>query len=116
MQNALVSILPFPFVSLRTKSRTKSGFKLLKLLIAGAALSFVALCVVQVNSYARDTYLIQEYQNRIAQLSDENKTMELNSLSSNSLVNMGTYVQSQSFEKADKIQYIKILEGTAVAK
>ena len=81
-----------------------------------AAAVFTLLCIMQVNNYARDTYLIQDYQRKIAGLTAENKALGVNYSGANSLDNVAAYAQSQIFEKAEKISYIKISGATAVAK
>ena len=80
------------------------------------ATAFTLLCIVQVNNYARDTYLIQNYQKKIASLAAENKALEVSYSGINSLDNVAAYTQSQVFEKAEKISYIKISGETAIAK
>lgn len=76
---------------------------------------FLALnCVFQVNAYIRDIYLIGDHQEKISQLNQQQKVLEINFSKINSLSNIDNYVQN--FEKAEKIEYIKILEVTALAK
>lgn len=66
--------------------------------------------VWQINEYSRAIFAIQNYQNNLNLASRENKTLEINFTKSNSLENFGNYLEVQPFEKASKIDYIRILD------
>jgi hypothetical protein len=62
------------------------------------------------------SYQFQRYQIRIAELTGENKFLEVNSANINSLENVDSRVQELGFEKIGKIHYIQIIESSAVTK
>lgn len=110
MQNSLVLNLP-RFFSLGAVFKRVLSFKKLLIFSAVLIISLLALYIFQVNSVVSESYQIQKYQKKITELSEENKILEINSLQLNSLVNIENKVQELGFEKADKIYYIRLLEG-----
>jgi len=70
--------------------------------------------IYQFNLYAASIYFINQYEKKINQLTQENRILEVELAKNSSLVNLGQYVQN--FEKSNKIEYIRILNGTALAK
>ena len=110
MMKLLVSNLPVSVVPLRFNFRLKFLWFFLILVI----FSLLAVCVFQLNAYTSQVYLISSYERQLNYLNQENKTLEINFSKANSLVNIGNYVQN--FEKADKIEYIRVLQSTALAK
>lgn len=74
------------------------------------------LYVFQVTILARSTDLIKDYQGEINELSRDNASLEISLAKQNSLVNIGTLVQSLNFEKTDRVRYLQILEGQVAAK
>ncbi len=64
----------------------------------------------------RETYLIQNYQRKIKELSQENKTLEINFFQANSLSTIESLVKNLNFEKVERIHYIQVLESQVVAK
>jgi len=86
------------------------------MLVITAALALVVACVYQINARTKEVYLLEQYQNRLSVLTQENKVLEINYSKTNSLNSIGDLAQNQLFEKTDKIEYIRILETTALAK
>jgi len=70
--------------------------------------------IYQLNAYTSEVYFIQNSEKKISELTQENKTLGINFAEANSLWNIGNYVQN--FEKAGKIEYIRVLESTVLAK
>ncbi len=70
--------------------------------------------VYQFNTYTAEIYFIRDAERKIDQLSQENKILEINLAEVNSLGNLENYVQN--FKKVDRIDYIRVLEGTVLAK
>ncbi|TFG35110.1 MAG: hypothetical protein E4H47_02320 [Parcubacteria group bacterium] len=85
-------------------------------LTLSVTLSLVAACVFQLNARTREVYLLGQYQDQLNILTQENKVLEINFSKTNSLNSIGDLAQNQLFEKTDKIEYIRILETTALAK
>ena len=77
-------------------------------------LSLLIVCIFQLNAYTGEFYLIQDYERQLNQLSQENKNLEINFSQADSLRNMGNY--AQIFEKAEEVEYIRVLESTVLAK
>ena len=90
--------------------------KSLAVIMFGILVSLIFISILQVNAYTRELYLLQDYEARISQLTGENRYLEINFTKANSLNNIGGFVQNMIFEKAGKIEYIKVLETTALAK
>lgn len=82
----------------------------------GIIVSLLIISVLQVNAYTREMYLLENYQQKIDQLTGGNKYLEINFAKADSLENIGGFVQNMTFEKADNIEYIKVLDTTALAK
>ena len=112
MNNTLTLSLP---ISSTSRFRIK-GFKVLWIFISILTLSLLVVCIFQINAYTKEVYLIQNYEKKLNQLTRENKILEVNFSEVNSLNNVGNYVQNNVFEKANKIDYIRLLESTALAK
>jgi len=102
-----VSIAPF---SLKLGLNLKFLWGLLLL----AIFSLLAVSIYQLNAYTAEIYFIHDSEKKIATLSQENKTLEINLAKADSLWTAGEYVHN--FEKAGKIEYIRVLENTALAR
>ncbi len=111
MNNTLTLSLPISSIS-----RFRISSKFLWIFISILTLSLLVVCIFQINAYTNEVYLIQNYEKKLNQLTRENKILEVNFSEVNSLNNVGNYVQNNVFEKANKIDYIRLLEGTALAK
>lgn len=77
---------------------------------------FFALLIIQLNSYTREYYTVKACEDKISQLNQENKILGIDLSEADSLKNLNYYVQNQTFEKTDKVQYVRVLESTALAK
>ena len=92
----------------------KFNLKFLWIFVLLAIFSLLIVSVHQLNAYTAEVYFIHSSEKKINQLSQENKILEINLAKANSLGNIGHYVQN--FEKAGKIEYIRVLESTVLAK
>jgi len=110
-----VSIINLP-VSIVQPFTFKGRFFSKTFLILSLFLTFslMIISVVQLNAYIKENYLVQNYEERIAQLNQENKVLEVSFSKDNSLNNINNY--AQNFEKVTEVEYIKVLESTVVAK
>ena len=79
-------------------------------------IGFLVFYVFQINTEISKRYLIKDYEKRIAELSSQNKVLEIDSAQNGSLGKMAEIIASQDFEKIDKIHYIRILDTQVVAK
>ena len=82
----------------------------------GILLSLIAISIIQVNAYSKEMYTVSEYQKQITELEGNNRMLEIDLSRANSLNNLEGQLENQVFVKADKIDYIKVLGGTALAK
>ena len=90
--------------------------KLISTCMVGIILSLIAISIIQVNAYTKEMYAVKQYGYRVAELQEETSLLEINLSKANSLNNLNQHVEDQTFVKADKIQYIQLFEGTAMAK
>lgn len=96
--------------------RIRPSFKIFSAFLIAAIFSLLLTCVYQLNRHTQEVYLIKDIEKKINQLSKENKVLEINFSSANSLKNINNYLQNQSFVKVGKVEYVYLLEGTALAK
>ncbi len=104
----------FPISITNQKIRLVPIFKLFWVFVLLIIFSLLAALVYQINIYTSEIYFIHNSEKEIAQLSQENKILEINLAKANSLLNVESYVQS--FEKTAKMEYVRVLEDTALAK
>lgn len=112
MQNILTLIPPVS-ISLGLSSSLKVVLRVLTIFVLLALLVF---SVFQINTYTKEIYLIQNYEKKLNQLTQENKILEINFSEVNSLNNISNYVQNKVFEKTNRVDYIRLLESTVLAK
>lgn len=108
---ALNSSVARPFV-VRWRFNTKAFWILGFLLIAPLLIFYI----FQVNAVTKTSFLILSYEKKVTLLSQENKNLEINFSQVNSLANLETLLKNSNYEKIDKVHYIRVLEGTVVAK
>ncbi|MBM3251000.1 MAG: hypothetical protein FJZ07_02085 [Candidatus Nealsonbacteria bacterium] len=72
--------------------------------------------VYQVNVEVSQRYLIQGYNKEIRDVSRENQELEIKRAQINSLDKVVELIKPLSFEKTEKIHYIRILDNQVVAK
>jgi len=108
--NTLTLHLPIATKQLSLKLSLKT-FWILSIILTITLLVFY---IFQINLMTKETYLIQEYQKKIGELSRENKILEINLSQQNSLSNIETLIKNLNFEKIDKIHYLQVLEGQVV--
>lgn len=95
---------------------TRKNFKGLLFLNISLVIFFFGLLVFQVSSEAKESYLMQNYQEKIKELSRENRLLEINLSQENSLSNIEVLLADLSLEKANKVQYIEVLEDRVVIR
>ncbi len=107
--NTLVLALP-----ISKTFRLGLNLKIFWIFIVFLIFSLLVVCIFQLNAYTEEFYLIQEYERNLSQLTQENKMLEINFSQADSLKNIGNY--AQIFEKTEKVEYIRVLESTVLAK
>lgn len=105
------SISPF---KIKIRLGVNRGFFYLASLASIAVL--LAYYIFQVNSLTRERYLLENYEQKIAQFSRTNEILEVNFSKTNSLTNADKYLASQTFEKTTRVKYIQILEDQVVTR
>jgi len=82
------------------------------------ACSFLLLFYIyQVLDLTKGSYTINNYENQIAQISQENKDLEVNFAESDFLGEVLTKIQELNFQKTTSVSYIQILDSSvATAK
>ena len=97
-------------------TQTLRQSKTLWTLFIFSMLGFTASLILQINYLARDVFLLQEYRQKLSQLSNNNEGLEIHLAQSSSLKNIENYLQSKNFVKADQVKYIQILEASVAQK
>lgn len=83
-------------------------------MVITALFALIISSIYLLNVYTAEVYAANQYEKRANQLSEENKFLEINLTKAGSLQKVDNYVQN--FERAGKIEYIRVLESTALAK
>lgn len=113
MQN--ISILHFP-VLIRPSLKWVPNAKILCMFSFFTVLVLFIYALFQVNSIVQNTYLLQDYENTLEELSEENSKLGVQFSQLNSLENLEVLIQDLDYEKVNRIKYIRILEGQVVVK
>jgi len=91
----------------------RQNLKILSILLIAALLVFY---IFQVNNEISRRYLIQNYKQKITQITKENKELEIQAVQINSLDKIMGLLASSNFEKTEKINYIRVLGKQVVTK
>jgi len=86
------------------------------ILLSGLIFFLLFFYIFQVNKLTSDNYLISSQEKTLADISKENKALEIDSNQVNSLANIDNLAKNFGFEKVNKITYVKVLEGSMAAK
>ena len=79
-------------------------------------LALCVLSVIQVGFMTKGVYSIRDHQNKISELSKENRLLAINFSKSNSLAYFKGLISDLNLERSDKVEYIQILGGQAIAR
>ena len=86
-------------------------------IISGLILvSLIFLYVFQVSALTRESYLMENYKNRIDFYSQETCSMEYKFLQNNSFFEIENIAQELNFEEASRVSYIQVRESEVVVK
>ncbi|MDO8436079.1 MAG: hypothetical protein Q7S82_01665 [bacterium] len=77
-------------------------------------LFLIIFSIFQLNAYTKTYYSIQSAQNQLVQLTKENGNLKIGFSNTSSLNNIEEHIRN--FEAINKIEYIRILEVTVLAK
>lgn len=70
----------------------------------------------QGNIWVQQRNLLGDYTRKVNELSGANENLEMGFIEKNHLGNIAKIAKELNFEKAEKIHYIKVLEGTVVSR
>ena len=102
-----------PLLNVRT-FRLVFNLKIFWISIFSLAIFLIVFSIFQLNAYTKSYYFIQNAQNQLGQLTEKNRNLEISFSNTNSLNNISEHIKN--FEAITKIEYIRILEGTVLAK
>ena len=88
--------------------------KIMPTLVSLLMIGLIAPLIMQVNYLARDVFLISEYKHSLNEMTDGNEGLKISLAQSSSLENIGDYIESKNFVKADQVKYVQILETSVV--
>ena len=111
-----MNVLTLPLPVSAKQISLKLSLRTFWVLSIALTIIFLVLYVFQVNLMTKESYLTQDYQKKIKELSRENKTLEITFSEGNSLSNLELLVKNLNLEKTDKVHYIQVLESQVVAK
>lgn len=109
MNNVLV--LPYP-----SKIERVLVIKLFWLVTLSAIIIVFAFYLFQVIAVQEQRFILKASREKISELSQVNKSLEIRFFQTYSLKNIEEMAQSSSFEKATKIHYIRVLDRAVVTK
>jgi len=97
------------FNSISKKLTFQKKFSLRFIIISNILLIIFLLIfyVFQINSVIKESYLIENYHQKIKSLSEENKNLEITFSHLDSLSNIENLVAGLNFEQTDTIHYIQ---------
>lgn len=113
MQNTLILNLPVSLVHYLSLKRILN-LKTFWILSVLSIISLLGFYIFQANRVISEGYLVQECQKESVRLTRGNKILEINSIQVNSLVNIQSKIRELGFEKANKINYIQVMEAQIV--
>jgi hypothetical protein len=76
------------------------------------AATLLVFYVWQINDLTRGSYLVNSYENKISNLSGENKNLEVSFAESSFLGQALEKVQALNFQKATSVKYIQVLDNS----
>ena len=89
-------------------------FRIFLILAPLLAIAFLAFYIFQINVEISESYSVLQYQKKIDQISEENKNLQITSLQANSLERIKPLISTLNFEKAGKVNYIRVLDNQIV--
>lgn len=79
-------------------------------------LSLMVFYIFQSNWIIREGYLVESFEEKLAELDKENKKLEINFAQNNSLGTVEERIESLNLVGVNKINYIQLLGGQVAAK
>jgi len=96
--------------------RVRFSLKTVWILSLGLMFFLLIFYIFQVNQVTKASFAISNYEKQMTELSQESKSLEMSFSDLSSLASVETLVSTLNYEKVNKVHYIQMLEGTALAK
>lgn len=96
--------------ALRWRAISRIFLVLSILLITG----LLVFCAFQLNAEVSEGYSIQKYEKILGQALKDNQNLEISSVEADSLDNIVVLLGELNLERAEKIHYIRVLNGKVV--
>lgn len=97
-------------------NRQSSNLRLFWFAAFALLLLFLAAHFFQIVSLNEKEFMLRAHKSRMNELSERNRTLEIEFSLGNSLEKIETKVEALNFEKTAKIHYIKLMEGSVASK
>jgi len=119
--NIFISILMFPIMILNFILSVlfwnwRITFRLFLIASFFSTVALFSYFIYQSSVETSDHYALQKYSSDFDKLLEENQKLEMGLIEENSLNNAPDLMEKLSFEKIDKVSYIKVLSGKVVKK
>ncbi|MFH1820345.1 MAG: hypothetical protein ABH805_00250 [Candidatus Nealsonbacteria bacterium] len=76
----------------------------------------LSLYVLQVNEITQSSFAVSNYDKQLSQLNQESKMLEIDFSGKSSLQSVEGLISALDYEKVERVHYIQVLTGTALAK
>lgn len=95
---------------------SENGLRIFWLLMSILITTLLIFYIFQINAITKDFYVLKTHQKQLAELSQENKNIEMSYSQTNSLKNIESLVKTLDYRKVEKIHYIRVLGGIVASK
>ena len=95
---------------------TNKNLKIQYILFSLLLLVSIFTYVFQVSALTQETYLIEDYQEKINSYSQESSSLEYKFLQSNSFFEVENIARELNFEEAQRVSYIEVTGSEVVVK
>lgn len=109
--------LKLSFSGIKEKSFAFPAINWKAICILGIFVSSCALLfyIYQINNLTKGAYLINNYEKKISELSQENKTLQVTFAESSFLGGVNSKIRELNFQKTTSVKYIQILDSSLAA-
>lgn len=90
--------------------------KIFWLFVFVSIISLFVFYVFQINSLTGENHLLKNQEKKLAEIKKEAEILKIDFAKANSLANIETYFQDQSFKKTNQVKYIRISDTSVAAR
>lgn len=101
---------------MRWHLRISFNWKFFYLITAILITFLLGLYIYQVIAVQQEGFMLSNYENKISEVAEVNKVLEINLSQASSLKNLEDIVARIGFEKTQKINYIRVIESSVATK